>query len=46
MDQLFSFLMDSSWIFLLGWCLVLLIAYLTRLSARIGVSEQISAATT
>jgi hypothetical protein len=28
MDQLFSFLMDSSWIFLLGWCLVLVIAYL------------------
>jgi hypothetical protein len=27
MNQLFSFLIDSSWFFLLGWCLVLLIAY-------------------
>jgi hypothetical protein len=28
MDRLFALLMDSSWFFLLGWCLVLVIAYL------------------
>lgn len=28
MGALFSFLMDSSWFFLLGWCLLLVVAYL------------------